>query len=673
MGAGGQDKKVGELFAAADYEVSQADGPEVGVVDWFATPREGLSRPRTYFVAWERRPEELVGALAELERARVARQADKALGVVMAGGLPEGYQTDLGRVTEAITYRRLALEVSGVAERVREQVRRYEREQGPELYLPLRGQLESGEIVDVAAYIEEWASEEAADNLVVKGSERWSLPIPIRQAVYAIGMRFNLDPENVVPLVAHKYDDVSLPFESGFAIPVREDVRPASVTTRRALVYRQDRMVSIMDDHVYHGLEGRQIHVLRPSLSEFERWFRRHLDEQAHARFMSAREIEPAFGVLSAQWRNMRGLLVAMRAMPPTDRIDTVDWIVRVVSGYMASLAPATLDEVEAMAFGQYALGPDWDEIDPPPSPPEEWVDNWEAFDQGAALILNRLVRDYLLARRIAREVDLGRLEILTRHQFPEKYVILFLAVISPAAAARAAEIRAQIEGEVERRLQLTLAHQLKRSVGVLRSHVKTVRGALRAEDEARLAYELRRIDEELAHQSLLAERTGRLHDVPNGPDEGLSLSEVALSVVTPLQERHPSVRCEVVVPASILVRAKSSVLREILHCLVENAFHAAAFSGKGDPIVQISAREHEDTVVLDVIDNGPGVPVALREHIFEPYVTTKKGGDQPLGTGVGLTIARRYAERIGARVSLDGGREATCFSVRFIAWKGAS
>jgi C4-dicarboxylate-specific signal transduction histidine kinase len=114
-------------------------------------------------------------------------------------------------------------------------------------------------------------------------------------------------------------------------------------------------------------------------------------------------------------------------------------------------------------------------------------------------------------------------------------------------------------------------------------------------------------------------------------------------------------------------------VLREILHCLIENAFQAVAFSGPPEPRVWVQARAEADTIVVEVLDNGRGVHLADRDRVFQPYATTKKGGDQPLGTGLGLTIARRYAESIGGQVGLDVTREETCFYARFVAWRDAS
>ncbi|MEP7127183.1 MAG: ATP-binding protein [Byssovorax sp.] len=113
--------------------------------------------------------------------------------------------------------------------------------------------------------------------------------------------------------------------------------------------------------------------------------------------------------------------------------------------------------------------------------------------------------------------------------------------------------------------------------------------------------------------------------------------------------------------------------LREILHCLVENAFHAVAFITAPEPRISIHAAIEGDTIRLEIVDNGPGIRPEDRERIFDPYVTTKKDVGRPFGTGLGLAIARRYAAKIGAEVALDADRSETCFIVRFVAWREPS
>jgi two-component system sensor histidine kinase KdpD len=64
---------------------------------------------------------------------------------------------------------------------------------------------------------------------------------------------------------------------------------------------------------------------------------------------------------------------------------------------------------------------------------------------------------------------------------------------------------------------------------------------------------------------------------------------------------------------------------------------------------------------VVRVIDHGPGVPDAEREQIFEPFHRGARRGDAP-GAGLGLAIARGFAEANGGRLTVESrvGQGAT-------------
>jgi two-component system nitrogen regulation sensor histidine kinase NtrY len=68
---------------------------------------------------------------------------------------------------------------------------------------------------------------------------------------------------------------------------------------------------------------------------------------------------------------------------------------------------------------------------------------------------------------------------------------------------------------------------------------------------------------------------------------------------------------------------------------------------GKGR-IEVIAARENDD-IVIDVIDNGIGLPKVSRSRLLEPYVTTREKG-----TGLGLAIVGRVLEDHGGRIELN-------------------
>jgi signal transduction histidine kinase len=85
-------------------------------------------------------------------------------------------------------------------------------------------------------------------------------------------------------------------------------------------------------------------------------------------------------------------------------------------------------------------------------------------------------------------------------------------------------------------------------------------------------------------------------------------------------------------------IGAYGSELNQVWTNLLDNAASAIK-SGSGAGEIRIrTAREHA-RVLVEIADNGPGIPAEIRDHIFEPFFTTKGVGE---GTGLGLDIVRR-------------------------------
>lgn len=79
--------------------------------------------------------------------------------------------------------------------------------------------------------------------------------------------------------------------------------------------------------------------------------------------------------------------------------------------------------------------------------------------------------------------------------------------------------------------------------------------------------------------------------------------------------------------------------------------------------LVTLRCRRDEAWAVLEVEDTGPGVPEPIREHIYEPFVTTKPVGT---GTGLGLYLAREIITSMGGSLDLvDPPGGGACFRVR--------
>ena len=87
--------------------------------------------------------------------------------------------------------------------------------------------------------------------------------------------------------------------------------------------------------------------------------------------------------------------------------------------------------------------------------------------------------------------------------------------------------------------------------------------------------------------------------------------------------------------------------LNQVWANLIDNALDAVHDGGR----VELKANREGDTVVVRVIDDGPGVPEEIRGRIFDPFFTTKPIGK---GTGLGLDIVRRLVQRHNGQIDLD-------------------
>ena len=99
--------------------------------------------------------------------------------------------------------------------------------------------------------------------------------------------------------------------------------------------------------------------------------------------------------------------------------------------------------------------------------------------------------------------------------------------------------------------------------------------------------------------------------------------------------------------------------LNQVWTNLIDNAIDAAGPEGE----VRIRTFRADDRLVVEVADNGGGIPPELRSRIFDPFFTTKEVGE---GTGLGLDVARRIVtERCDGEIDFRSEPGETRFWVR--------
>jgi signal transduction histidine kinase len=96
--------------------------------------------------------------------------------------------------------------------------------------------------------------------------------------------------------------------------------------------------------------------------------------------------------------------------------------------------------------------------------------------------------------------------------------------------------------------------------------------------------------------------------------------------------------------------RVQRRLVARVLHALYDNAVHASAPRA---PTITTRGYLDGDAVVLEVADDGPGVPREIADRLFEPFVRGPHGG-----SGLGLALARRIVQAHGGLLSLVPSEE---------------
>jgi signal transduction histidine kinase len=144
---------------------------------------------------------------------------------------------------------------------------------------------------------------------------------------------------------------------------------------------------------------------------------------------------------------------------------------------------------------------------------------------------------------------------------------------------------------------------------------------------------------------------TGRIHDLVSavkgftfmdrqGVPENVDIARGLADTVSMLENkaRGKSVRVRIETAEDLpTVHGIGSELNQVWEKLIDNAIDAAPVAGN----VTVTATRRGDSVVVRVMDDGPGVPEEHLARIFDPFFTTKPVGQ---GAGLGLDIARRFS-----------------------------
>jgi two-component system nitrogen regulation sensor histidine kinase NtrY len=259
-----------------------------------------------------------------------------------------------------------------------------------------------------------------------------------------------------------------------------------------------------------------------------------------------------------------------------------------------------------------------------------------------------RLVQGQITITRDGRERNLS-VRVSAEHttQSQDSYIITLDDITDLVSAQRTSAW-----GDVARRI----AHEIKNPLTPIQLSAERIRrkfGRVIVEDKAIFEQCTDTIVRQVDDIRRMVDEFSRFARMPKPVMEGEDVADTVRQVVFLMRVGHAEIDIETEIKEEPLrAQFDRRLISQALTNIIKNATEAieavpAETLGKGR-IEVIAAREGED-IVIDVIDNGIGLPKVSRSRLLEPYVTTREKG-----TGLGLAIVGRVLEDHGGRIELN-------------------
>jgi len=258
-----------------------------------------------------------------------------------------------------------------------------------------------------------------------------------------------------------------------------------------------------------------------------------------------------------------------------------------------------------------------------------------------------RLVQGQVTIQRDGNERNLSvRVSAEQTTQARDSYIITLDDITELVSAQRTSAW-----GDVARRI----AHEIKNPLTPIQLSAERIRrkfGKVITEDKAIFEQCTDTIVRQVDDIRRMVDEFARFARMPKPVIEGEDVADTVRQAVFLMKVAHPEIDIETDIKTDPLrAQFDRRLISQALTNIIKNATEAIEVVppeelGKGR-IDVVAAQEGED-VLIDVIDNGIGLPKVARQRLLEPYVTTRAKG-----TGLGLAIVGRVLEDHGGRLEL--------------------
>ncbi|HEX5232326.1 MAG TPA: PAS domain-containing sensor histidine kinase [Bradyrhizobium sp.] len=258
-----------------------------------------------------------------------------------------------------------------------------------------------------------------------------------------------------------------------------------------------------------------------------------------------------------------------------------------------------------------------------------------------------RLVQGQITINRAGHERNLSvRVSAEQTSQSRDSYIITLDDITELVSAQRTSAW-----GDVARRI----AHEIKNPLTPIQLSAERIRrkfGKVITEDKAIFEQCTDTIVRQVDDIRRMVDEFSRFARMPKPVMEGEDVADTVRQAVFLMRVGHPEIDIEAEIKQDPMrAQFDRRLISQALTNIIKNATEAiesvpAEELGKGR--IDVIAGRDGDDIVIDVIDNGVGLPKVSRARLLEPYVTTREKG-----TGLGLAIVGRVLEDHGGRIEL--------------------
>jgi PAS domain S-box-containing protein len=293
-----------------------------------------------------------------------------------------------------------------------------------------------------------------------------------------------------------------------------------------------------------------------------------------------------------------------------------------------------------------------------------------------------RIAAELMRLEGIAQNGSVASAEIFAGEMQPDKYVLSMVFPITGAGAARTGGFtldlteRKRAEAALAKSrealyqtekltalgsLLAGVSHELNNPLSIVVAQAVMMERQSRGSELAERAQKIRKAADRCARivQTFLAMARQKRPE-----REPVDLNAVAIAAYDLAEyglKNDGIIATRDLAPGLPKISADADQLHQIIINLIVNAQQALVEMGAPDRALTLRTvlGEAPDTVILEVADNGPGIPDEARRRVFEPFYTTKAQGQ---GTGVGLSFSQGLAEAHGGRLDLVPTPRGACF-----------